>query len=769
MRFAFHLSFVVCLSAAAFAGSESAPDAAHMLRVAPLRFEPAAEAGRFVARGPHFDFSFSSHGAALRSSGISVGVTFAGAAAEAKIEGLEKLRSTTNLICGNEPAKWRLGVTNYRRVRVSGLYPGIDAVYYGNSQELEYDLMVQPGADPRRIRLRFDGADAHLDGEGNLSAGFIQKRPTAYQIGANNADRIAVASRYRKNADGTFGFVLGRYDRGKTVVIDPVLTLSAFLGGSQSDYAIAVGHDLPGFIYVAGATQSSDFQANGNPLAGSLAGSSNLFLVKIDPNATPDSQVVVASYLGGTGSDALFDMAVNPQGNVYLTGSTTSVDFPMINSAYSTLNGNSDGFVLSLDAYGNTLYSSYFGGSGDDTGSAVTFDPAGRIFISGTSRSTDFPIAGGFQTVNGSAQTAVVIGFDPSQSGSATLIYSTYLGGSGGETGRGIAAAPDGTLWTVGSTFSSDFPISGNTYQPVYSPGGDAYVVQINPGIGGIGGLLYATYLGGSGEDEAKRVLLDNAGRVVVCGYTASPDFPVTADAMQAVYGGNYDAFVTILNPQAQPAAQIVYSTYYGGSQPEIAYDMKRDSSGILYLSGFTMSPDLPLTGNALQRSFSQTLDGFALEFTPQSPGLGGMLFSSYLQSDGDQIAYGVDYDLKGNLYVTGYTTGPIFDVFGGAGKATSAGNEDAFVMGFSPCSYGISPHSQQFPEAGGSGSVAVTATTPNCSWSASSTAPWISIAPAGGSGNGTVTIAVAQNDTGTARSAAITIAGASFLVGQDQ
>ncbi len=767
MRFAFHLSLAVCLGAASLAASETDAGALRILRAAPLRFEPAADAGGFVARGPHFDFSFSSRGAVLRSPGASLRLTFAGASSTATIEGLENLRSTTNVILGADPAKWRIGLPNYARLRVNGLYPGIDALYYGTGERLEYDLIVRPGTDPRLVRLRFD-VPARLDADGNLAAGFIQKRPLAYQIAANGR-RMTVPSRYRKNADGTFGFVLGRYDRTKTLIVDPALTLSTFLGGSQSDYAIAIGHDLPGFIYVAGATQSSDFQTNGNPVATTLTGSSNLFLVKIDPHATPDSQVVVATYLGGTGSDVLFDMAVNPQGNVYLTGSTTSVDFPMINAAYSTLNGNSDGFVLSLDAFGNMLYSSYFGGSGDDTGSAVAFDQNGRIFVSGTSRSTDFPIAGGFQTVNGSAQTAVVIGFDPSQSGSASLIYSTYLGGSGGETGRGIAAAPDGTLWTVGGTFSGDFPISGNTYQPVYSPGGDAYVVQINPGIGGIAGLLYATYLGGSGEDEAKRVLLDSAGRVVVCGYTASQDFPVTADAMQAVYGGNYDVFVTILNPQARPAAQIVYSTYYGGSQPEIAYDMKQDSSGDLYLSGFTMSPDLPLTGNALQRTYSQTLDGFALEFTPRSPGLGGMLFSSYLQSDGDQIAYGVDYDPTGNIYVAGYTTGPIFDALGGSGKATSAGNEDGFVMGFSPCSYGISSRSQQFPEAGGSAVVNVTASTPNCPWTASSSASWISISPAGGSGNGAVTITVAQNDSGAARTATITIAGASFAVTQDQ
>jgi hypothetical protein len=271
------------------------------------------------------------------------------------------------------------------------------------------------------------------------------------------------------------------------------------------------------------------------------------------------------------------------------------------------------------------------------------------------------------------------------------VVYSTYIGGAGGETGRGIAASPDGTLWVVGSTYSSDFPVIGYTYGPNYKGAGDAFIAQINPNIPGAGGLLYASFLGGSNADEAKSVVVDPSLRVIVSGYTGSPDFPVTADALQAIYGGNFDAFVTILNPvnpQSDRSAQLVYSTFYGGKESDVAYDMKRDSAGNLYVAGFTTSPDFPVSGNALQPTYNLTdltMDGFALKFNPAKPSLGGLIYSSYIASDGLQVADAIDYDTRGNIWVAGYTSGPLLDNLGGATKSSSAGNTDAFVMGFNP------------------------------------------------------------------------------------
>ena len=770
MRIGF-TSFLVCLTCATLCVGAAEQDPVRMLATSPLRFEPApgGSAGRFTASGLRFHFSFERDGAALQAAGKTVRLRFQGAASEARIEGIDKLRSTANVYQGSDRRRWRTGVANYGRLQVQGLYPGVDLVYYGNGRELEYDLVVKPGVDTKQIRLRFEGARPHLDPDGNLVAGLMQKKPAAYQVAANG-ERIPVESRYHRNTDGSFGFVLGHYDHGRELVIDPTLTLSLYVAGSGRDAATAIGHDGPGFIYVAGTTQSADLTVGGGAAASGLTGASNLFLAVIDPNAAPGSQVVNSTYLGGGAIDTLNDMAVTPQGNVYLTGTTSSSDFPMVNAVQATRNGNSDAFVMWLNPLktSSIIYSTYLGGSGDDTGGGVAVDKNGRIFVTGTTKSNDFTSTNGFQTTAGSKQTAFVTGIDPAQN---SIFYSTYVGGSGGEVGRGVAVASDGTVWIAGSTYSGgDFPVAGFAYQAVYNGSGDGFVAQIDASKSGAGSLLYATFLGGSGPDEAKRLIVDASGRVIVAGYTGSANFPVTPDAMQTNYGGNFDAFVTILNPKnlASRPAQLVYSTFFGGNQPEIPYDMKQDAAGNIYLTGFTMSPDLPVSGNALQPVYNLSLDAFALSFNPAQAGSGGIVYSSYISSNGQQIGYGVDFNATGTIYVAGYSSGAIFAGTGGAGKVTDPGNTDAFVMGVSPCTYTLSKLSNQFPAAGGSDNVTVTTSAQSCRWSVLSQVNWITMTPTSGIGNGTVNVTAAANTTGAARTATVSIAGVPFVAGQN-
>ena len=763
-------STLLCLTCATLSAGVTERDPIRMLTAAPLRFEPALDgtSGRFTANGLRYRFSFDHDGAALQAGGKTVRLRFDGASG-ARIEGIDRMQSTTNVFRGNDPRQWHTGIANYRRLRVQGLYQGVDLVYYGNGRELEYDLVVRPGADTKQIRLRFEGARPHIDREGNLAAGFIQKRPVAYQLAASGA-RVPVESHYRRNADGSFGFALGRYDHLREVVIDPTLTLSVYLAGSQFDSASAIGHDAPGFIYVAGTTQSADFAIGSAVPAGALSGSSNVFLAVLDPNAAPDSQVVNATYLGGTAIDVLNDMVVTPQGDVYLTGATSSADFPTVNPVQSALNGSSDAFVMWLNPLktGSAIYSTYLGGSGDDIGSGIAIDQKGRIFVTGTTKSSDFPTTNGFQTGAGSVETAFVTGIDPTAN---AIFYSTYIGGTGGEFGRSVAVAPDGTIWVVGGTFSgTDFPISGFAYQTPYGGSGDAYVAQIDPSISGSGSLLYATYLGGSGPDEAKKVIVDSFGRVIVAGYTGSANFPVTSNAMQTNYGGNFDAFVTILNPKStgSRSSQAVYSTFFGGNQPDMPYDLKQDAAGNLYLTGFTMSPDMPVSATALQPVYNLSLDAFALSFNPARSGSAALNYSSYVSSSGQQIGYGVDFGANGTIYVAGFSTGAIFANLGGAAKGTDPGNTDAFVIGVSPCVYTLSKLSSQFPSQGGSDTIALTTSAVTCTWSVLSHVDWIGMTPTAGTGSGSVTVTAAPNNTGASRSATVSIAGVPFVAGQN-
>jgi len=465
-----------------------------------------------------------------------------------------------------------------------------------------------------------------------------------------------------------------------------VLSLATYFGGGGQDIIFAMGHDAKGFIYVAGQTFSSDFPLAGASKQTALAGGTDIFVAKVDPNAAPGSQVVYATYLGGTSNENFGGMAVGPLGDVYLTGSTTSTDFPTVNGAQSTLAGTGapDAFVVWIDSSQSLAYSTFLGGAMGDAGQAITFDGTGRLYVTGDTISDDFPASSGFQTGRSGSQDAFFAIIDLSQSGTASLQYATYLGGTGLDTGRGIAVAADRTVWIAGGTYSGDFPMAGNSYQQNYANGGDGFVAHIDPKANAI---VYSTYLGGGGQDLARNVIVDPGGRVIVSGYTLSADFPQpTPDALQQQFGGDTDAFVTILDPRitTSRSAQLVYSTFFGGSNADVPFDMKLDSAGNIYLCGITFSSDLAGTANAIQPAYDKTMDAFALKFNPSKPGPAGLQYFTFLGSPGLQVAYGIDFDANGNVYMAGFTSGRIFDAFSGPGKPTDRGNRDGFVVGFS-------------------------------------------------------------------------------------
>ena len=773
MKTSIALFLLVC-AASGIAAAGEPRDVTRILATAPLRFEPApGENGRFVARGAHSRFSFAGNEAFVQAGSRRVGLRFDGADPRAHLEGVDKLRSTTGMFLGNDPAKWRRAIPNYGRLEMRGLYRGIDLVYYGSEGNLEYDLTVQPGANPRMVRLRFEGETPHLDADGNLVAELIHKQPEAYQLDEHGA-RVPVESRYLKNSDGTYGFRLGRYDRRRELIIDPQLALSIYLAGSSQDIAYSIGHDTSGFLYVAGVTNSSDFPATGDARQGTIGGGADVFLAKIDPNAYAGNQLVYLTFIGGSSDDTLGSMVVGPKGDVYMTGTTLSTDFPMANAAQTTRNGNSDAFVVWIDSSQNLAYSTFLGGGSDETGQGVAVDSKGVIYVAGSTKSSDFPVVAGFQTQLGGGQDAFAAVIDPSQSGSGTVLYSTLIGGSGWETGRGIAVAPDGTFWVVGGTYSSDFPVAGYSMQAVYNGGGDAFIAQLS--LGSSAGPIYATYLGGSGLEEARNVIVDPAGQVIVSGFLAgyssiAPDFPVTTNSLQTHFGGETDVFVSILNtrnPSSLRLAQLVYSTYFGGRNGDAAFDMKRDAAGNLYLAGFTLSPDLITSATAAQLAYDQTVDAFALKLNPSQPGVSALNYLSFFGSRGAQVAYGVDFDDSGNIYIVGGSSGSMFDSFQGAAKTTDPGNMDAFVAGLSGCGFSLSPAMVAYDANAATDKIAIVGVQ-NCAWTAASNVDWIDVSPASGRGNGSVTIKVSANKSGDTRKGTVTIGGLRLQVLQVQ
>jgi hypothetical protein len=322
-------------------------------------------------------------------------------------------------------------------------------------------------------------------------------------------------------------------------------------------------------------------------------------------------------------------------------------------------------------------YCTFFGGTSNDqpTGIAVS---GGKIFLTGFTNSTDYPVtANAYQaTLPGGSFDGYVAEIDPAQSGTSGLVASTYLGGSGQDTPRSIAVAADGQVWVTGYTRSSDFPSTPTSFRPFYSGGGDGFLSRLDLNAMA---LTYSTFLGGSQQDQGTKVLVEPSGNVAVAGYTLSNDFPVTQDALQSKQAGNGDAFLAVLNPSASDfTAALVYSTYFGGSDGDVAYDMRLDAAGRYYLCGYTLSLDLPIQNAISPASDLGSVDGFVAVIDRAASPLKALIYSSYITGPGYQVAYGIDVDEQNNIYVTGAVLG---DVFAGGGTPHPPDNSNLNVF----------------------------------------------------------------------------------------
>jgi uncharacterized repeat protein (TIGR01451 family) len=625
-----------------------------------------------------------------------------GANQQASITGVGKQEALSNYFIGNDPSQWHTRVPNYEKVRYTGVYPGVDLVYYGNQKQLEYDFVVKPGADPSTIALAFSGG---ADGSKSLPLSINQNgdlvaslesgevsfhRPVVYQR-EDNAVKTVVDGRYLLTADGRVGFELGAYDHSKQLVIDPVLSFSTYLGGSNEDISYGITYGVRyGQPILVGSTRSADFPQvlALYPYGGGTCGTQpcrDIFVAKYNPaltklifstfiggsnddvpsqvtqdvfgdiflvgyslstdfpvrgpvfqktfhggSVTGDAVVVEvesagfylewSSYLGGSGDDQAFGVAVDTPGNVYVSGHTTSTDFPVSAGAYQSTcpvdaaGGCSAAFVTKVDPYGKTLpYSTYLGGSNGlgESAYGIALDGANNVYLSGITGSPNFPTTpGAYKTQCGSDGlcNGTFDGFVTQLNTTGTqVLASTFLGGSNFDYTAGIVVKPT-AIYVSGSTVSSDFPTTGNAAQSSYGGGsagcvvstgvcGDATVSKLNTSLTS---LQYSTYLGGSGDDNpGMSMAVDTNGYMYVTGQTDSPNFP-QVDTMQAGYGGgSSDAFIT----QLTPTGSFGYSTYFGGNGADFGYRLALDPSNNVYVTGGTISTNLAVTSHAPQKT----------------------------------------------------------------------------------------------------------------------------------------------------------------------
>ncbi|MEY2541815.1 MAG: hypothetical protein QOI22_1417 [Verrucomicrobiota bacterium] len=600
-----------------------------------------------------------------------VRVRLEGANRAGTLRGESELSAPTNYFIGNDPAKWR-AARNYERVRCESVYPGVDVLYHGKQQELEYDFEVAPGADPGRIVLRYEGVRRlHVDVDGSLvlklKAGgeLRQHRPVAYQV--VNGERREVASRYLVKGKQRMAFELGDYDASQVLVIDPpVLSYSTYVGaplgpgGASTDIGHGIAVDSAGHVYVVGETTSTNFPTLNQYQTDQT--NTDAFVIKLDTNASGAASLLYSTYLGGSGIDIGHGIAADSAGNAYVTGQTLSTDFPTLNQ-YQTDQGGADAFVTKLDTNAtgaaSLLYSTYLGGIGTDLGIAIAVGGLGNVLVTGDTDSNNFPTFHEYETYQpGQTSTsAFVTKLDPSASGAASLLYSTYLFGVNGENhGTGVAVGAGGKIFVTGWTESGAFPTL-NEYQ-TDQPGVDAFVAKLDPSLSGVASLLYSTYLGGGGDDIGNGIAVDSAGNAYVTGTTSSTNFPVLNQ-----YQGNQpntDAFVTKLDPDASGAASLLYSTYLGGSGfSDIGNAIAVDSAGNAYVTGETDSTDFP-TLDPLQTDQPNT-DAFVAKVNTNASGVASLLFCTYLGGDGVDAGKGIALDSAGQIYVTGQTASTNF------------------------------------------------------------------------------------------------------------
>jgi len=700
--------------------TRSAPIQKHNVALArlPLNFEPnrgqAAADAKFVARGGGYALLLTdrggpvlafhdrpapthperqrqaSHSEELReiAEPVTLRLDFRGGNSAPEVQGEQRLPGHSNYLIGNDPGQWLTSIPHYARVRYLEVYPGVDVLYYTKEQQLEYDFIVRPGANPDSIRLTTEGALEMDESEGSLvlktaAGSAVLQKPVAYQEGPDGEREVACNYVLDK---GEVRFSLGDYDRGKVLRIDPVLSYSAPLDAELT--AIAV--DSSGNSYLTGSTASADFPATPGVFQSSYRGGSNgggdAIVAKLDPTG---STLLFATYLGGNGNDSASSIALDSNGRVIVAGWTSSADFPVNHAFQSTLLGIQDAFVSKLNADGTQLlYSTYLGGSGDDFAWGVALDSSDRALVAGETGSPNFPTSTGtFQAVFGGGNAdAFIAKVDTTQSGAASLLFATYLGGNNPDAAGAIAVDRTGNVFVTGATRSSNFP-TASPWQPscascsasTSGPSGptptyDAFVSKLN--ASGTA-LVYSTFLGGNDYDAGRGIALDSMGNAHIAGETRSSDFPSTIGAFQASYQGVGDFFLTKLSP----AGSALYSTFVGGSGFDAASGIALDDSGNAYLVGSSGSADFP-TVHPLQGYSGGVCGGKGFGDYPCDDAIvakidssgSTLMFSTFLGGPrSDDSGSGIAVDFAGNAYAAG-TAGGTFPFTPGALQMSGTG-----------------------------------------------------------------------------------------------
>jgi hypothetical protein len=658
----------------------------------PLTFTPNAgqtdEQVRYLAQGAGYAFFYTDEQAVLsfaKPSGdeaaagdaLALGLRFVDPSPATTLEARERAAGAVNRLMGDR-SEWKIDVPTYQELVYSELWPGIDMVIRGAGGELKYEFHVDAGADPRDIRLAYDGADGlSLDDAGGLSIDtalgeLTDARPVSYQQIAG--ERVPVASAYALDGHDAYGFTVGSgYDPGEPLVIDPSIDYSTFIGGVGSDAGRGIALDAYGNAYVTGQTASIDFPTTVGAFDRTNNANTDVFVTKLDSSG---SSIVWSTFVGGSAFDSGNAIAVDGAGAAYVSGFSGSLNYPTTAGAFDrTQNGGGDAFVTKIDPAGSALaYSTYLGGAGFsfEGSNGIAVDDEGSAYVTGFAGSAAFPTTpGAFDTTHGGSNDVYVTKLD--SSGSA-LVYSTFLGGSTIDTGNAITLDDERNAYVTGFTASGDFPTTPGAVDTSHNGARDAFVAKLDA-TGST--LAHSTFLGGLGTDSGNGIAVDDERQITyVAGSTDSGDYPTTPRASDPNYGGNGDAFVSAIDASG---STLVNSTYLGGTAAEAATAIATDANGKwAWVTGSTSSADYPATPDADDASYNGNGDAFATRFHRTDLRLA---YSTFLGGLGSDMGNAITVDEKGKaVYVTGSSDSGDYPTTPGAFDQSKAGSADAFV-----------------------------------------------------------------------------------------
>jgi hypothetical protein len=675
-------------AAAARPGPESA-GAAGSLRAderygrLPMAFEPnlgqSNDHVRFLSRGSGYTVFVTADEAVLALAGPEGGEPAAlrmklAGAREPRVEAERQLEGRCNYLTGEDESKWLRDVPTYAAVRWSGVYEGVDAVFYGTQSQLEYDFVVAPGADPSAIRVRFEGQQsAEIDEAGELvlklEGGEVrQLLPAVFQKDGEGQQRVA--ARCVLTGDGEIGFEVGEYDPSRPLVVDPALVYARYLAGTVGQVGRGVAVDASGAAYVTGYTSSTSFPTTAGAYDGVRNGGRyDVFVTKL---SAAGNALTYSTYLGGGLQDEARAIAVDASGAACVTGRTASSDFPTTPGVHDgSFNGGFDAFVTKLSATGATLaYSTLIGGSSSETGTGIAVDASGLVYVTGDTNSSDFPASpGSFDSgYNGGSRDAFVAKLSAT---GATLTYSTFLGESVDDIGTAIAVDASGAAYVTGHTTSTSFPTTAGSLDRTFNGHTDAFVTKLSAAGNA---LVYSSFLGGGAFEVGNTIAIDASGAAYVGGHTESTNLPTTAGAPDTTLGGTRDGFATKLSAAG---SALVYSTYLGGDNVDHVFGIAVDASGAAYVTGATSSSNFPVTAGAFEVTLGGSRDAFATKLSAAGDAL---VYSTFLGGGRPEFGYGIAVDASGAAYLVGQTESADFPTASAFDTSYAGGLEDAYV-----------------------------------------------------------------------------------------